>query len=271
MNNLLSVVSRAALTFCLTIHAVHAMEQDPLAPAEHLVKHQPDLTRGIFEQVMFLGPLERHNFPMVFAHGFGPANDKQYPNKQLRLVSKVMKNAVDRHVEDFGLCSIYSKNGHQKYLLTYLKSLPNLLDLQFHFSESKDTWKHDTIPALPTKLKALGLNCCANIRDKELMKFTNLESLSIKDNSTITIEGLRHLPKLTTLILGDNKNITDKDLEYLPNLKEINLSANDKITAEGLKMLPKLTHVSFRCQDLSYEEKLRNALPEVYINGRAGQ
>ena len=86
------------------------------------------------------------------------------------------------------------------------------------------------------KLELIGLRLSKDggeILDKDISFLTNLTSLDLSYNKSITNHGISRLTNLTSLDLSGNEMISD--VSTLVNLKHLNLSQNRKITIDDIK------------------------------------
>ena len=104
-----------------------------------------------------------------------------------------------------------------------------------------DSYRHfaDLIQRLIIRIKSTDL---ADGIDKQ-SDFTQLTSLSLKDNQLTNVKGLENLTQLTNLNLQENKLTSVKSLEKLTQLPTLELRRNRDLTkaqiAELQKALPK--------------------------------
>lgn len=80
--------------------------------------------------------------------------------------------------------------------------------------------------------------------DVDLMKLSNLTSLTLRDNPRITDKGLETLSNLTKLDLESDKNITTAGLSPLRHLRWLDVRSAPLVTSEVLDLLPNLQYLA---------------------------
>jgi len=115
----------------------------------------------------------------------------------------------------------------------------------------------------PYEISTLSSEQTYNMINDEIKKYTQLRSLYLQYNSSITDEGISGLRNLEQLDLSYSSTITINGLKSLPNLTYLNLKSNreESFTIEALNSLPSLKHV--------YTDSKRLILREGYLcNGK---
>jgi len=82
-----------------------------------------------------------------------------------------------------------------------------------------------------------------NMRDEEISAFTNLRTLRLAHNGSISDYGIKFLTNLTFLDLSYQEKITNNGIKELTNLCGLELTCNTTITVDALKYLPNLTDI----------------------------
>ena len=119
-----------------------------------------------------------------------------------------------------------------------LTNLTHLRYLQGRYGNSKVNF--DKL----TNLRSLNLDFDDSISDDKLSKLTNLTHLSLDENGKITNKGISTLSNLTSLVLIDNNNgIDDIGLDNITNLRYLSLQ-DWNITDNYVSRLTNLTYLS---------------------------
>ena len=94
-------------------------------------------------------------------------------------------------------------------------------------------------------LRGLGIDK-ANIAAHNLKNYTNLRTLILSRNSTITDDDLKNCTNLHTLVLSGSPTITDNCLDNLLNLTNLAIYTDEKITGSSFAKLTNLTELTVK-------------------------
>ncbi len=119
-----------------------------------------------------------------------------------------------------------------------------------------------------TNLNSLLLGCNVSITNHSVSLLTNLTRLDISWKNRIRDSALYPLTRLTTLSLDENEKITDRGLSTLSSLTSLSLRYNVKVTNLGVSRLANLTHLNLRGQDSVTDAGLRPLTALRHLNLR---
>jgi Leucine-rich repeat (LRR) protein len=120
----------------------------------------------------------------------------------------------------------------------------------------------------PYEISTLSSEQTYNMTNDELKKYTCLQSLFLRYNSSITDECISKLTSLTRLDLSYSSTITINGLSSLTNLTSLDLKSNreESFTIEALNSLPSLKHLYTDSKRLILRDSnLRNGKYEIHM------
>ena len=126
----------------------------------------------------------------------------------------------------------------QNVILDFCNSTEQLLLKQIFYDEKLEITNLLGIENLTDEMlkkypKVKYLDCTNNAITDKGIKYTNLKSLIIYNNSKITDDGIKHMTDLEELYIHDNKKISDKGIKKM-DLKILDASFTN-ISNEGIK------------------------------------
>jgi Leucine-rich repeat (LRR) protein len=131
---------------------------------------------------------------------------------------------------------------HTSQITNGMKNLVNLTSLSLHIDT--DQIENDVLSNL-SNLKTLDISGNNSITDIGLKNLTNLTSL--KSNGNITSDSVKYLTNLKELNLENNFLVSNLGIKNLFNLQHLNILNNKKITDEGISLLTNLTSINMKC------------------------
>lgn len=148
-------------------------------------------------------------------------------NKNIKFLKKLNIKRIFYNIELDKTSSIYD-----------IRELTNLYSLHIPY-DTKLTENHHLISSF-TSLKHLIIGEF-NILNDDVKLLTNLKTLNLEYNKTITQEGLCNLTRLRKLNLESNQHIID--LQKMSNLQWLNIRWSPIIRDNGIQTLTNLTHL----------------------------